>query len=195
MSTLCFFLLLGGGAYAAGHLGKNTVGTKQLKKNSVTTKKIKKQAVTAAKVKPGTLTGAQINASTLGAVPNAVNSQSLGGLSADQIEQSSKRQCPAGTAPASGDCFETASRPAAEYKTALETCASANRSLPSVGELATYLLTQEAGNATGRAGPNYYIKEVGFWAPFVSGGIGGMSFGGMPIASSNEFRCVTGPTN
>ena len=53
MSTLCFFLLLGGGAYAAGHLGKNTVGTKQLKKNSVTTAKIKKKAVTAAKVKNG----------------------------------------------------------------------------------------------------------------------------------------------
>ena len=46
----CSFLL-GGGAYAAGHLGKNTVGTKQLKKNAVTTAKIKKEAVTAAKVK------------------------------------------------------------------------------------------------------------------------------------------------
>ena len=36
MSTLCFFLLLSGGAaYAASQLGKNTVGPKQLKKNSV----------------------------------------------------------------------------------------------------------------------------------------------------------------
>jgi hypothetical protein len=40
MSTLFFFLLLGGGAYAAGHLGKNTVCSKQLKKNAVTTVKI-----------------------------------------------------------------------------------------------------------------------------------------------------------
>jgi hypothetical protein len=71
MSTLCFFLLLGGGAYAAGHLGKNSVGSKQLKKNAVITAKIKKEAVTAAKVKGGTLTGRQINASTLGTVPTA----------------------------------------------------------------------------------------------------------------------------
>ena len=72
ISTLCLFLLLGGGAaYAASQLAKNTVGTKQLKKNSVTTAKIKKQAITAAKVKNGTLTGTQINTSTLGTVPTA----------------------------------------------------------------------------------------------------------------------------
>jgi hypothetical protein len=88
MSTLCFFLLLSGGAaYAAGHLGKNTVGPQQLKKNAVTTAKLKKnavttakiknQAVTAAKVKNGTLTGAQINLSTLGTVPTAQTANSL----------------------------------------------------------------------------------------------------------------------
>src|SRR5262249_3608893 len=61
VSTLCLFLLLGGGAYAASHLGKNTVGTKQLKKN----------AVTAAKVKDGTLTGKDIDLAQLGTVPSA----------------------------------------------------------------------------------------------------------------------------
>ena len=78
MSTISVFLVVSGGAaYAAGHLGKNAVGTKQLKKNSVTTAKIKKQAVTAAKVKNGTLTGNQINTSTLGTVPTADKANSL----------------------------------------------------------------------------------------------------------------------
>jgi hypothetical protein len=77
VSTLCFFLLLtGGAAYAASHLGKNSVGPKQLKKNAVTTPKIKNEAVTAAKVKKGTLTGTQINASTVGTVPNATHAGS-----------------------------------------------------------------------------------------------------------------------
>ena len=72
VSTLCLFLLLGGGAaYAASHLRKNSVGSKQLKKSAVTTAKIKNEAVTAAKVKKGTLTGTQINAGTLGTVPTA----------------------------------------------------------------------------------------------------------------------------
>lgn len=76
MSTLCFFLLLGGGAYAATQLPKNSVGPKQLRKNSVTTKKLKSEAVTAAKVKKGTLTGTQINVSTLGTVPKAESANS-----------------------------------------------------------------------------------------------------------------------
>lgn len=82
MSSIAVFLVLGGAtALAAGHLGKNTVGTKQLKKNAVTAAKIKKNAVTAAKiknetitgakVKNGSLTGAKIDLSTLGTVPSA----------------------------------------------------------------------------------------------------------------------------
>jgi hypothetical protein len=78
VSTLCFFLLLAGGAaYAAGHLAKNSVGSKQLKKNAVTTAKVKKEAITAAKVKKGTLTGTQINVSTLGTVPTAQTANSI----------------------------------------------------------------------------------------------------------------------
>lgn len=74
MSSIAVFLLLGGAtAFAAGHLGKNTVGTKQLKKNAVTTAKIKKNAVDSSKVKSGSLTGSDINVNTLGTVPSATN--------------------------------------------------------------------------------------------------------------------------
>jgi hypothetical protein len=55
MSTLCFFLLLGGSAYAAGQLGKNSVGTKQLKKNAVTGAKVKDGSLFASDFKSGQL--------------------------------------------------------------------------------------------------------------------------------------------
>ncbi len=81
VSSLCLFLLLGGGAAVAAGIGKNSVGTKQLKKSFVTTVKVRngaiteakiaKGAVTASKIADGSLTGAQIDASTLGAVPSA----------------------------------------------------------------------------------------------------------------------------
>jgi hypothetical protein len=61
IATLALFLALGGGAYAASQLPKNSVGTKQLKKN----------AVTAAKIKEGAVTGSKIKLSSLGTVPNA----------------------------------------------------------------------------------------------------------------------------
>lgn len=56
---------------AAGHLGKNSVGSKQLKKNAVTTAKIKNKAVTTAKLKNGAVTGAKVNLASLGTVPSA----------------------------------------------------------------------------------------------------------------------------
>jgi hypothetical protein len=66
VSTLCLFLLLAGGAaYAASHLAKNSVGSKQLKKNSVTTAKIKNGAVTGPKIADGAITGAQVKVGSL----------------------------------------------------------------------------------------------------------------------------------
>jgi hypothetical protein len=67
ISTLCLFLLLGGGtAFAAAHLAKNSVGTKQIKNN----------AITAAKIANGAVGGAKIDLSTIGTVPNATHAGS-----------------------------------------------------------------------------------------------------------------------
>lgn len=81
MSSIAVFLVLGGTAFAATQLGKNSVGKKQLKNGAVTTAKLKKNAVTTAKikngavngskVKDGSLTGSDINLGTLGTVPSA----------------------------------------------------------------------------------------------------------------------------
>ena len=105
ISTLCLFLLLGGGAaFAATKLAKNSVGTKQLKKNAITTAKIKNEALTAAKVKKGTLTGTQIDASTLGKVPlamrsdSAANADAVGGVALAGLLRSDRVLI--GTAPA-----------------------------------------------------------------------------------------------
>jgi hypothetical protein len=76
MATVALFVALGGGAYAALRVPKNSVGTKQLKNGAVTNKKLAKNAVTGAKVAAGSLTGTQINASTLGTVPNATHAAS-----------------------------------------------------------------------------------------------------------------------
>jgi hypothetical protein len=65
MSSIAVFLVLGGAtAFAASHLGKNSVGSKQLKANSVTSSKIKKNAITTAKIKNGAVTGAKIKAAS-----------------------------------------------------------------------------------------------------------------------------------
>ena len=51
ISSLCLFMLLGGGAYAAKNgLAPNSVGTKQIKNNAITGKKIKKGTIDASKL-------------------------------------------------------------------------------------------------------------------------------------------------
>lgn len=49
ISTMCLFLLLGGGAYAASQLPKNSVGTKQVKNGSITLAKLNAAAKSALK--------------------------------------------------------------------------------------------------------------------------------------------------
>jgi hypothetical protein len=78
MATIAVFCALGGGAYAAVALPKNSVGSKQLKKNAVTNAKIGKNAVTGAKVKDGSLTGSDINLATLPKVGSATNADNAG---------------------------------------------------------------------------------------------------------------------
>jgi hypothetical protein len=60
MSSIAVFLVLGGAAFAATVLPKNTVGTKQLKKNAVTAAKIKNEAVSGAKLKVGSVDGTKV---------------------------------------------------------------------------------------------------------------------------------------
>ncbi|HET6998471.1 MAG TPA: hypothetical protein VFI03_07760 [Solirubrobacterales bacterium] len=50
ISTLCLFMLLGGGAYAATQLPKNSVGAKQIKNGAITGKEIKKGTIDASKL-------------------------------------------------------------------------------------------------------------------------------------------------
>ena len=67
ISTICLFVLLGGGAYAAARLPAKSVGTAQLKAG----------AVTGAKIKDGTITGAKVDSRTLGLVPAPAHDPAL----------------------------------------------------------------------------------------------------------------------
>jgi hypothetical protein len=76
ISTLCLFLVLGGGAaFAATKLAKSSVGTEQLKGEAVTKGKLAPNSVNSKKVVNGSLTGEDIASSTLGKVSSATNAE------------------------------------------------------------------------------------------------------------------------
>lgn len=78
IAYLALFVALGGSAYAATQLPKNSVGTKQIKPNAVTKAKLKNGAVTGAKIAADTVTGGNVDEATLGRVPSAVSAENAG---------------------------------------------------------------------------------------------------------------------
>jgi hypothetical protein len=66
MATIAVFLTLGGGAFAAIHLKKNSVTSSAIKKNAVTSVKIKNGAVTNAKLAKGAVTAGKIGNGQVG---------------------------------------------------------------------------------------------------------------------------------
>jgi hypothetical protein len=90
ISLIALFVALGGTSYAATALAKNSVGTAQLKKNAVIGSKIRNGAVTAGKINPAGL--------TVPSATNATNASSVGGLTADQLQQRVTGTCSAGSA-------------------------------------------------------------------------------------------------
>jgi len=55
VATLALFIALGGGAYAASRLPKNSVGSRQIKKNAITSSKVKNRSLLAVDFKSGQL--------------------------------------------------------------------------------------------------------------------------------------------
>jgi hypothetical protein len=150
MATIAVFVALGGTGYAAVHLPRNSVGSRELRRHAVTNAKIAPHAVSASRVKPNSLTGAQIDEVALAKVPSsgyadraasaataetATNASAVGGLTAAQLVLG----CPAGTTPFAGACMETAARAATDWDSAARTCVHAGRTLPSAAQEEWYI--------------------------------------------------------
>ncbi|MGA8744673.1 MAG: hypothetical protein WB507_02265 [Solirubrobacterales bacterium] len=82
MATVAVFIALGGAAYAATKLPKNSVGSRQIKKSAVSTPKIKNVAVTSEKLAAGSVGAAQLQANSVSGAN--VQAGSLGGSDINQ---------------------------------------------------------------------------------------------------------------
>lgn len=149
VALIALFVALGGASYAVVNLPKNSVGAKQLRTGAVTSPKIRDNAIRSGDIANNTILGRDVRADTLGpreiaesklgTVPRASVADTLGGLTAAQIKEQVKDQCPSGTI-ASGDaCFEAAARPARSYGIANAMCKVAGRRLATYAELVNFL--------------------------------------------------------
>jgi hypothetical protein len=128
VATLCLFIVLGGGAYAATKLPKNSVGAKQISAGAVRSPEVRNGSLLRKDFKAGEVpAGSQGPAGPAGERGPAGPTGPAG--SAAQLS------CPAGTLLQSGFCFETVVRPPATWDAAAGVCAAAGRRLASPSEL------------------------------------------------------------
>jgi hypothetical protein len=211
VSTICLFLLLGGGAaLAATALPKNSVGAKQLKKD----------AVNGAKVAAHSLTGSDLDLATLGAVPIATTAESANtaktattaanathadtaGLAATaslagdaETVNHFEVGCFAGTTLIRGVCFDLALNSAvAGVKAAATACAAKGGFLPTVMML--YSVRTIVNLGTGVApdfavADQYYGNTAGTnFRTLVVDGSGKVEE--LPVETSTKYICAYSP--
>ena len=215
VATLALFIAVGGAsAFAATQLKKNSVGAAQLRRNSVTAVKIKDGSVTAAKLAPGAIGGpttvtaatpsapaspsstAPTSTPASGPVAEALNAQTVGGMTVAQIVEAAKPHCPTGTRPVAGVCFETALRPKVSDTFAQLNCGQDERRLPSVSELIAYENKYPSSSTPKEwAEPSYYDGSVYRAAALHSPQSQFVELGYLPQTEELPYQCVTGPTS
>lgn len=208
------FIAVGGAsAFAATQLKKNSVGAAQLRRNSVTAVKIKDGSVTAAKLAPGVISGpttvtaatpgaaatpnptAPMSAPASGPVDEALNAQTVGGMTVAEIVEAAKPRCPAGTRPVAGVSFEIAVRPKLGDTFAQLNCAQDERRLPSVSELIAYENKYFSSSTPKEwAEPSYYDGSVYRAAALHSPQAQFVELGYLPQTEELAYQCVTGPS-
>jgi hypothetical protein len=88
VAYLALFVALGSGAYAAGQLSKNSVGSKQLKRNSVTSPKVKDGSLRPEDFAKGALLGAEGTQGPPGTPGTSRGFQASGSVNYDKFSSS-----------------------------------------------------------------------------------------------------------
>jgi len=194
ISTVCLFLLLGGGTAVALN-GTNSVQSDDLGPGAqVKAPDVADDAVNGANVINNGLTGADVKESTLGKVPSAAaadNATNLDGKPASDY----RLHCPGNLDRAADLCYEVDPRPAAKYHEALKACALDQRRLPDAGELAL-VYDHLSANQNYEWTVGYFTSSGGSFADVLAQNSSRVVIpAANTIDSATEFRCVTSATN
>ncbi|HEX8105851.1 MAG TPA: hypothetical protein VF533_24760 [Solirubrobacteraceae bacterium] len=148
VATLALFLALGGGAYAAAKLPKNSVGAKQ----------IKRSAVGSSEVKNGSLKAGDFDEDSLPRGPKGdAGAKGPAGPAGPPGTAGAAQTCPQGMTKLSNAlCLDATDRTTGNWSAAVVACANAGLRLPSASELQLAL----AKKALPGGGLDYWSSDV-----------------------------------
>ena len=184
---------LGEAAYNA--IAPNSIGALELRDGAVTNAKLRGDAVTSGKVRNGSLRLIDFKAGQVPAGPKGdkgdkgdKGSKGDKGAKGDALEL----DCPTGTTRFVSVCIENTSRTPADWGAANNTCAAAQRRLPSAGELNGFrrqpgVTIATAGEWTDDLGDVTLKSSFVFFAITQNGNFVREAF------TTGPYRCVAGP--
>jgi hypothetical protein len=168
VATIALFIALGGATYAAVHLPKNSVGSKQIKKKAVKTSDLAADAVTSPKVANGSLLGEDFAA---GQLPKEAS-------------------CPSGTTRlgTTALCYDTTLQTANDPLSAAVACADRDLTLPTLSEAIS--ISRAATTH------DFLWSDILYYDGSNSVGVTGQSsgpgsYGSDAAATFSTYRCVT----
>jgi hypothetical protein len=173
VSVIALFLALGGGAYAAFHLPKNSVRSKNIVNGQVLGKDVKE--------------------ATLGVVPRATDAQTLDG----QPGSDYRDQCPSGMRQAAHSilCFDVDQRSSTTFTDALKICAGNGGHLPTPGELAVAFDNSSAFQTSQWTTTTWFANTGEAAVTMRQSSTRDITLDADLITASNPYRCVASPSN
>jgi hypothetical protein len=200
-ATLALFMALGGTSYAVLHIGSddvidNSLRSRDVQNGGLLSRDLRDRTIRARDVHSNSLGSGVIKESALGPVPRAVNSDRLGGASAQDL----RLKCPTDTLGKAGICIETSARSPDGFVGAVDQCSRAGRQLIAMAELDLYArsngpLPQPEWTASVYRNPDNGPTAVEQLEAVVLQGGAEVGYDRVHFPVQHAFRCVALPSN
>jgi hypothetical protein len=201
VATVALFIALGGTSYAVVRIGSddvvnNSLRSEDVRNDTLRGRDIRNRSLQARDLRRNSLGAGAIKESALGPVPNAANSERVGGVAAQDL----KVRCPADTVARAGVCIERSARGPGGLLLATDVCDAAGRALATMPQLDRFArvngpLPTKEWTASVYRNPANGPTEIEQLEAVVLGTGAEPSYDRVYAGIQHGFRCVALPSN
>jgi hypothetical protein len=200
-ATLALFVALGGTSYAVLHVGSrdvvdNSLQSRDIHNDTLRSRDIRDRTIRARDIRRDGLGSRVVKESALSQVPAAVNSDRVGGATAQDL----RVKCPADTVSKAGVCIEISARSPDGFLGAVDRCNQAGRGLVTLAQLdpfarSTGSLSQPEWTANVYRNPDNGPNLFDQLEAVTLGSGAEVGYDRVYLAVQHAFRCVALPSN
>jgi hypothetical protein len=201
VATLALFIALGGTSYAVLHIKSrdvvdNSLRSRDIRNNTLRSKDVRERTLRARDIRRESLGSGVVKESALGTVPQAIDAERLGGITAQDL----RLKCPPDTVARAGACIETTARSPDGFLGAINQCDQAGRALVTMPQLDRFLrsaepLAQPEWTASVYRNTDNGTNQFDQLEAVLLGAGGNVGYARVYEAVQHPFRCAALPSN